>query len=55
MPFEDEGKTTSFLTLSASLANENTMYLKQAMQQHDKNKFLQVMTKEIEDHTQRGH
>lgn len=39
----------------ASIADNDTMYLKQAMQQPDRDKFLEAMIKEIEDHTKRGH
>lgn len=39
----------------ASLADNDTMYLKQALQQVDRAKFLEAMIKEIADHTKRGH
>ena len=39
----------------ASIADNDTMYLKEAMQQPDRGKFLEAMIKEIEDHTTRGH
>ena len=41
--------------LPASIADNDTMYLREAMQQEDKDEFLKAMVKEIEDHTRRGH
>jgi hypothetical protein len=37
------------------MADADTMYLKEAMKQNDKAKFLKAMTKEIDDHTSKGH
>ena len=37
--------------LLASITDNNTMYLREAMQQEDKDEFLKAMVKEIEDHT----
>ncbi len=45
-------KLVSFL---ASLSDNDTMYLAQAMKQDDKEKFLEAMCQEIYDHTSRGH
>ena len=39
----------------ASIADNDTMYLKEAMQQEDRVHFLDAMVKEIDDHTTRGH
>ena len=39
----------------ASIADNDTMCLRKALQQEDRNKFLKAMVKEIEDHTARGH
>ena len=39
----------------ASIADNDTMYLREAMQQQDRTHFLEAMVKEINDHTQRGH
>ena len=36
----------------ASIADNDTMYLREAMQQDDWAQFLQAMVKEINDHTQ---
>ena len=47
--------TNLFTALPASIADNNTMYLQEAMAQEDKDKFLEAMIKEIEDHTRRGH
>ena len=44
-----------FVAFPASLADEDTMYLSEAMRQDDKSKFLEAMIKEINDHTSRGH
>jgi len=44
-----------FVAFPASLADEDTMYLSEAMKQEDKDKFLEAMIKEINDHTSRGH
>ena len=41
--------------IPASIADNDTMYLREAMQQTDKGEFLKAMVKEIEDHTNRGH
>jgi Reverse transcriptase (RNA-dependent DNA polymerase) len=41
--------------LAASIADQDTMYLREAMQQPDKQNFLEAMKKEIDDHTSRGH
>ena len=41
--------------LPASIADNDTMYLREAMQQPDKDEFLKAMIKEIDDHTKRGH
>jgi len=46
---------TKFVAFPASLADSDTMYLKEAMRQPDKDKFLEAMVKEIDDHTRRGH
>lgn len=43
------------LAFAASLADVDTMYLHEAMQQPDRDKFVTAMTKEIADHTQRKH
>lgn len=39
----------------ASIANNDTIYIREAMQQEDKGEFLKAMVKEIEDHTAQGH
>src|SRR5210317_1869631 len=39
----------------ASVADNDTMYLAEAMRQDNKDKFLEVMVKEITDHTKQGH
>lgn len=39
----------------ASIADNDTMYLQEAMRQPDRDEFLKAMVKEIEDHTTRGH
>ena len=39
----------------ASIADNDTMYLREAMQQEDQAHFLEAMVKEINDHTTRGH
>ena len=39
----------------ASIADNDTMYLREAMQQEDRAHFLEAMVKEISDHTKRGH
>ena len=46
---------TSLYAQSASITDNDTMYLQEAMNQPDKEKFLEAMIKEIEDHNQRGH
>ena len=43
------------LTFAASMADEDTMYLHEAMRQHDKSQFLQAMKDELDTHTKRGH
>jgi len=43
------------MAFPASLADEDTMYLNEALKQTDKDKFLEAMIKEINDHTSRGH
>lgn len=40
---------------AATLADEDTMYLQQAMKADDKDQFLEAMAKEILDHTKRQH
>lgn len=44
-----------YVAFPASLADEDTMYLSEAMRQKDKAQFLEAMIKEITDHTSRGH
>jgi histone deacetylase 1/2 len=39
----------------AASADPDTMYLHEAMKQPDRNKFLEAMQKEINDHTENGH
>jgi len=39
----------------AATADPDTMYLDQAMKEPDRDKFLDAMRKEINDHEQRGH
>ncbi|MDA3833359.1 MAG: reverse transcriptase domain-containing protein [Spirochaetales bacterium] len=46
---------TNLLAFPASLADSDTMYLNDALKQPDKDKFLEAMVKEIDDHTKRGH
>jgi len=46
---------SKFVAYPASLADNDTMYLKEALQQPDRDEFLKAMVKEVEDHTQRGH
>ena len=43
------------VSFPASLADNDTMYLTQALKQEDKDKFLEAMVQEIHDHTSRGH
>jgi hypothetical protein len=43
------------LSFPASLADNDTMYLTDALKQEDKDKFLEAMIQEIHDHTSRGH
>ena len=46
---------SQLFAFASSLADNDTMYLKEAMAQPDRDKFLEAMIKEIEDHTSRGH
>ena len=39
----------------ASIADQDSMYLSEAMKQDDRDEFLKAMVKEIHDHTSRGH
>jgi hypothetical protein len=43
------------LANAASIADPDTMYLHEALKQPDKEKFLEAMVKEIDNHTSRGH
>jgi hypothetical protein len=43
------------VSFPASLADNDTMYLAEALKQTDKDKFLEAMIQEIHDHTSRGH
>jgi hypothetical protein len=47
-------EVTRFVAYPASLADNDAMYRNEAMKQPDKDKFLEAMVKEIEDHTRRG-
>ena len=54
----DDGTFNEHLKLfayPASIADNDTMYIRQAMQQEDRYEFLQAMIKEVEDHTNRAH
>jgi len=45
----------NFSVFLSSFADTDTMYLQEAMRQPDRDKFVEAMMKEIEDHTVRGH
>ncbi len=40
---------------ASSLADHDTMYLKESAAQADRDKFVEAMVKEVEDHATRGH
>ena len=48
-------ESCKLFTYPATIADNDTMYLKEAMQQQDRQHFLEAMIKEIDDHTTRGH
>ena len=43
------------MAFAASKADEDTMYLHQARKEKDWKNFEQAMTKELQDHQERGH
>jgi hypothetical protein len=45
----------NWLAIPASIADPDTMYLREALRQPDREEFLKAMVKEIEDHTKKGH
>jgi hypothetical protein len=56
---DDDDKTACddnpLLFAFAASADPDTMYLHEAMKQPDRNKFMEAMQKEINDHTENGH
>ncbi len=48
-------KLCHYFAFASSLADNDTMHLKEAMAQPNRDKSLEAMFKEIEDHNTRGH
>ena len=45
--FMDKSRKLAFKNFPATVANNNTMYLKEVMQQPDKERFIEAMVKEL--------
>jgi hypothetical protein len=47
--------TIPIFVYPASITDNNTMYMNEALQQDDRAEFLKAMVKDVDDHTGRGH